>query len=435
MQKVFVLDSGLSPLSPCSPARARKLLSSGKAAVYRRYPFTIALKDRVGGETNPLSIKFDPGASTTGVALVQKDGDVSRLVFGAELSHRGFFISKNLKGRAAARRSRRSRKTRYRARRYDALTDGKKHAVRKHIRSGGGWIAPSLKSRVDNIESWFYKLFKLCPLTDISYENVKFDTQLMDDSTISGVQYQQGALMGYEVREYLLEKWERKCAYCNKTDISLQIEHIIPKSRGGTNRISNLTLACRSCNLKKGTMTAAEFGHPGVNKKANESLKAAAAVNTVRWFIYHRLSEYGLPIHCGTGARTKMNRIKQNYPKAHWVDAACVGVDGESVSLDPSDKVLRITAIGRGNRQMQRVGKKGFPNADARQHVKRRHGFQTGDIVRIMGGKHAGKVVRISETNKKNFAFSDDSKGETFSIAKPQMKIVQRASGYKFSVS
>jgi 5-methylcytosine-specific restriction endonuclease McrA len=65
----------------------------------------------------------------------------------------------------------------------------------------------------------------------------------MQDAEISGVSYQQGELAGYEVREYLLEKWQRRCAYCGKTDVPLEIEHIIPKSRGGSNRVSNLTLA------------------------------------------------------------------------------------------------------------------------------------------------------------------------------------------------
>ena len=45
----------------------------------------------------------------------------------------------------------------------------------------------------------------LCPITAISQELVKFDLQAMDNPEISGVEYQQGTLAGYEVREYLLE--------------------------------------------------------------------------------------------------------------------------------------------------------------------------------------------------------------------------------------
>jgi len=70
MQRVFVLDTKKKPLMPCHPARARKLLKKGKAAVYRRYPFTIILKERVDGQLQPVEIKFDPGSRTTGIALV-----------------------------------------------------------------------------------------------------------------------------------------------------------------------------------------------------------------------------------------------------------------------------------------------------------------------------------------------------------------------------
>ena len=56
--------------------------------------------------------------------------------------------------------------------------------------------------------------------------------QLMANPEISGIEYQQGELQGYEVREYLLEKFGRKCAYCGAENVPLEVEHIIPKSRG-----------------------------------------------------------------------------------------------------------------------------------------------------------------------------------------------------------
>ncbi|MEQ9669428.1 RRXRR domain-containing protein [Coleofasciculus sp. G2-EDA-02] len=36
--RVFVINQNLEPFSPCHPAKARKLLSCGKAAVWKRYP-------------------------------------------------------------------------------------------------------------------------------------------------------------------------------------------------------------------------------------------------------------------------------------------------------------------------------------------------------------------------------------------------------------
>ena len=70
-----------------------------------------------------------------------------------------------------------------------------------------GWLPPSLKSRVFNIETWVNRLRKVCNVQAISMELVRFDTQLMENPNIAGVQYQQGELMGFEVKEYLLEKW------------------------------------------------------------------------------------------------------------------------------------------------------------------------------------------------------------------------------------
>ena len=70
MQRVLVIDRNKKALMPCHPARAKELLKSGKAAVYRRFPFTIILKEREGGDTQPVALKIDLGSKTTGLALV-----------------------------------------------------------------------------------------------------------------------------------------------------------------------------------------------------------------------------------------------------------------------------------------------------------------------------------------------------------------------------
>ncbi|MFP4655090.1 MAG: RNA-guided endonuclease IscB, partial [Methanohalobium sp.] len=146
-----------------------------------------------------------------------------------------------------------------------------------------GWIPPSLQSRVDNIQSWVRKLMKLIPISSISYENIKFDTQLMKTPEIEGVEYQQGTLQGYEVREYLLEKFQKTFVYCCGQDVQLEIENIVPRSRGGSDRVSNMAIACHDCNQNKCNMTAEEFGHPEVHDKARKPLKDTAVVNSTRW--------------------------------------------------------------------------------------------------------------------------------------------------------
>ncbi len=384
--RVFVLNKNRQPLDPCKPARARILLRTGRAKVLRRYPFTIILTEEV---TEPIThnhqLKVDPGAKVTGLAIVQSN----RVIWGAELTHRGFQIRDSLTKRRTLRRSRRNRQTRYRQPRF---------LNRKRPK---GWLPPSLMSRVQNILTWVKKLTRFCPITGISQELVRFDTQKLENPEISGVSYQQGTLYGYEIREYLLEKWHRKCAYCGATDTQLEIEHIVPKSIGGSERVSNLAIACHSCNQAKSNQEIEQFlsGRPNVLKRilsqAKKPLADAAAVNATRWKLYNELKLTGLPVEVGSGGLTKFNRCSQNLPKTHWLDAVCVGTSTpEQLIIKDVKKPLIITATGHGSRQMCRTDKYGFPVRYV-PRFKLIKGYQTGDIVKavVTKGKKQGVYV------------------------------------------
>jgi len=202
MSHVFVVGTNKQPLDPIHPGHARVLLTQGKAAVWRRYPFTLILKTSVQNpRVSSLRIKIDPGSKTTGLAVV--NDTTGQVVFAAELVHQGDKIAKRLQDRRAVRRSRRQRKTRYRKPRFANRRTKKK-----------GWLAPSLESRISNIETWVKRLCRICPITAISQEVVRFDLQAMEHPDIAGIEYQQGTLAGYEIREYVLEKWGRQCTYC-----------------------------------------------------------------------------------------------------------------------------------------------------------------------------------------------------------------------------
>ena len=427
MSKVFVLDTNYKPLNPVHPGRARILLSQGKASVFRRFPFCIILKVAVDQPIlADLRVKLDPGSQTTGIAVVNDaSGEV---VFAANLIHRGKDIKKRIDSRRGVRRLRRSHHTRYRAPRFNN---------RKRKR---GWLPPSLESRIANVLTWVSRLRRYCPITAISMELVKFDMQKMENPEISGILYQQGTLQGYETREYLLQKWGRACAYCGKQNISLQIEHIVPRTKGGTDRISNLTLACEKCNLAKGTQDINEFlkKKPEVLKRilaqAKAPLKDAAAVNATRWALYERLKATGLPIECGSGGLTKFNRTTRALPKDHWIDALCVGL---STPLQITiDKVcpLIIAASGHGIRQMCQTDKRGFP-IRYRQRKKHYFGFQTGDMIRVSipkgnhSGEHVGRVtVRASGSFKMRTASGE------ISFSHKRCRMLQRHDGYQYSI-
>ncbi|MEQ9235992.1 RNA-guided endonuclease IscB [Coleofasciculus sp. E2-BRE-01] len=393
--RVFVINQNQEPLNTCHPAKARKLLSSGRAAVWKRYPFTIIMRREV---KKPIvkehRLKIDPGSKVTGLAILEG----LRVVFGAELTHRGFAIKASIEDRRAIRRSRRHRHTRYRKPRFNR-------------QRAAGWLAPSLQHRVDTTLTWVNRLRKLAPISSISMELVRFDTQRLNNPEITGIEYQQGELFGYEVREYLLNKWKRKCAYCGASGVPLQIEHIYPKSKGGSNQISNLCLACESCNRKKGTQLLEQFlkKKPEILQQilaqAKSPLKDATAVNSTRWALYHQLTATGLPVKAGTGGTTKFNRTRLGLPKTHWLDAACVGQSTPENLITGNINPLVIKATGHGNRQMAQIDKFGFPRRKkdgsyrVRTRTKEFHGFKTGDIVRAIvptgknKGTHIGRVT------------------------------------------
>jgi 5-methylcytosine-specific restriction endonuclease McrA len=271
-------------------------------------------------------------------------------------------------------------------------------------------------------------------------ELVRFDPQAMEKPDIEGCQYQQGTLAGYELREYLLDKWARTCAYCGKQNISLQIEHIVPRAKGGTDRVSNLTLACEKCNLAKGTQDIAVFlkKKPDLLKRilaqAKAPLKDAAAVNTTRWALYARLKAIGLPIECGSGGRTKFNRTTRKLPKSHYLDAACVGVSTPETLTIEGIIPLLITATGHGCRQMCLMSDAGFPRTKPKQkHFN--HAFRTGDMVRALVPaplKNAGvHVGRMSAKAHGGFSIATCN-GTVTDIGKKYCRRLQRADGYGY---
>ena len=397
---VFVIDTNKRQLNPITAKQARRLLEKGKAAVWRQYPFTLILQTAIDSPTiRPLTLKFDPGSKVTGIALLDREN----VIWAAELEHRGYQIKNALLSRRQLRRSRRNRKNRYRKPRFD------------NRKRSDNWLPPSLEHRILTTQTWVKRLMRYAPITELWIEKVKFDMQQMQNPEIFGVEYQQGILAGYQVREYLLEKWGRECTYCGKKDVPLQIEHIYPKSKGGSNRVSNLCLSCEKCNQKKGNKPVEEFlkKKPDLLKKikskAKKPLLDAAAVNATRNKLVKVLSNL-LPTLTATGAQTKYNRTRLNLEKKHWIDAACVG-DIDSLKL-LTNQSLKIKCNGHGTRQMCRTNKYGFPVRYV-PRFKFVFMFQTGDIVKavVTSGKKIGQYIgRIATRSTGSFNISTRDK-------------------------
>lgn len=398
---VFVLDKNKHPLMGCSHARARILLKTGRAAVFKRFPFTIILKDRVGGYAQRVRVKIDPGSKTTGIAVVREN----TVVFGLNIEHRGETIRNQIESRRMIRRQRRSRKTRYRQPRFENRQRCK------------GWLPPSILSRIANMETWVKRLQRLIPVFSLSLESVRFDLQKLENPDIQGVEYQQGTLTGFELREYLLELHQHRCMYCNgaSKDPVLNIEHIVPKNprsgMRGTDKVSNLGIACVSCNQAKDNVSLQEWLDalsksrldldkmrvkliPFVLKRRNGFYIHASAVNVMRNELVRRLSAI-LPLEVGSGGLTKFNRINNGFRKDHWIDAACVGESGTCIKIDTELNPLNIKALGHGSRQFCRMDKYGFPRTKPKKQDMSVNGFRTGDMVKadVIKGKKAGRYI------------------------------------------
>ena len=419
---VFVVDTLKQPLNPVHPGQARLLLKQGKAAVFRRYPFTIILKEEVTEKPKNIILKIDPGSKFTGIALVQDN----QVIWGAELQHRGQQIKDVLTSRRQLRRGRRGRKTRYRQPRF------------LNRNRSEGWLAPSLQHRVDTTLTWVKRLIRYVPIGSLAVELVKFDLQKQSSPPISGVEYQHGTLYGWEVREYLLAKFNRTCQYCGATNKPFEVDHVHPRSKGGSDRVSNLTLACHDCNQAKGNQDVRDFlkGKTDllnrVLKQAKTPLKDASAVNSTRWKLFNCLKELGLSVKTGSGGLTKFNRKRLKVPKSHWQDASCVGQVPDNLVFK-TNQPLRIKATGHGRRQRCRTDKFGFPKSHAPK-AKFFQGFQTGDLVSasIPKGKFAGQYTgRIAIRFRPSFVLQLPDK--KFDVHPKYLTHIHRNDGYNYA--
>jgi 5-methylcytosine-specific restriction endonuclease McrA len=428
MSRILVVDQERRPLMPTTPARARILLKSRQAAILRRFPLVLILKDTLPeAVVEPLRVKLDPGSKTSGIAVVNER--TSEVLWAAELTHRSQEIHSALLKRAAARKGRRARKTRYRRARF------------QNRRRPAGWLAPSLLSRVLHLLTWVRRLQRWCPVGAIAQELVRFDLALLQNPEIQGQEYQQGTLFEAEVKNYLLTKWQHQCAYCQASASRLEIDHVHPRSRGGSHRVSNLVIACRACNQAKADQPIEVFlaDRPDLLGRIQAQLKTpladAVAVNSTRWRLYEELQALSLPVEVGTGGRTRWNRSRMALPKTHWIDAAVVGASTPDRLRLRHVRPWLIEATGRQSRHMVNVDEFGFPRGRAKGPGCVQ-GFKTGDLVKatVTKGKKVGVYVgRVAIKSDGYFKITGRPFGMVEGIHARYCTPLHRKDGYSYS--
>ncbi|GAB2491385.1 hypothetical protein HNR10_001441 [Nocardiopsis aegyptia] len=291
---------------------------------------------------------------------------------------------------------------------------------------------------METTASWAGRLARLAPVRVAHVERAAFDTHALSAGRpLEGAAYQQGTLRGFEVREYLLAKFGRTCVYCGATDTPLNIDHVHPRSRGGSDRVANLVLACIPCNQAKADRPVEEFVTDPktlamIRAQAKAPLRDAAAVNATRWALWRSLDER-LPTRVGSGGRTKWNRTRNRLPKSHTLDALAVGK--LDTITEAARTVLSVACTGRGSYARTTPDKHGFPRL-RRSRSKQYFGFATGDLVRALvpvgkrKGSHSGRVLVRA---RGNFDITT-AHGRQAGINHRYVRLLQRVDGYAYTL-
>ena len=298
-------------------AKVRVLLKQQKAKVVHRCPFTIQLLYDSTDYTQPVSLGIDAGSRHIGVSATTE----TKVLYEADVTLRNDIVDL-LSTRREARRTRRSRKTRYRKPRFN-------NRIRKD-----GWLAPSIQQKVDTHLTVVHKATEILPVSSITVETASFDIQKIKNPDISGTGYQQGEQLDFwNVREYVLFRDGHTCQCCKgkSKDPVLNVHHIESRKTGG-NAPNNLITLCGTCHkgYHKGTVTLPKAIHRGMK------FKDATFMGVMRWAFYNRMKEtyepLGIMVNMTYGYITKNSRIEHNLPKDHFIDARCISGHPDATS-------------------------------------------------------------------------------------------------------
>ena len=392
---VYVLSYAGQALMPTeNHAKVRVLLKTRKARVIKRCPFTIQLLYKSTTYTQNVTLGIDAGSKHIGVSATTEN----KVLYESDVTLRNDIVDL-LSARRTLRRARRNRKTRYRKARFDNRVHGKNK----------GWLAPSVKQKVDSHLMVVNKVCRMLPITKVIVETASFDIQKIKNPDISGTDYQQGEQLGFwNVREYILFRDGHECQCCHgkSKDPVLNVHHIESRRTGG-NAPNNLITLCETCHkgYHRGTVTLPKTIHRGMR------FKNAAFMGIMRWAFYNRLKELyvakGIFVALTYGYITKNTRIEHGLPKEHCVDARCISGHPDAI---PPKEVFYQKKVRCHNRQIHKltINKGGARKRNQTSYDV--HGYHLFDKVRyqkkpyfIFGRRKSGFFdIRTLSGNKVN---------------------------------
>ena len=354
--RVYVLNFNKQPLTPCHPARAKKLLRQGKAKVYRRTPFTIKLTYLIENpKFKEMTIGIDSGSKVIGSAVTDDEGNVYYL----GETYQRTDIKKKMDQRRMYRRTRRNRKTRYRQPRFL----NRRNSIKNNR------YPPTIRSKYDAHDREIRFIASILPVTKLRIETATFDPHALKDPSIiyHPWTYQKGTLFKYyNMKAYILDRDKYTCKYCKgkSKDSQLNVHHIIERSNGGSDNEANLITLCKTCHDKvhSGSIFLAKIGH-------RSQLNHATHMNILQNMLKRQLTFTET-----FGYISKVIREAFNLPKSHCYDALAASVTNQIKLRFKTTQCLIKKCVSKGDYQLTKgirseksinVGKiKGFRKFD-----------------------------------------------------------------------
>lgn len=344
---VYVLSNTGKALMPTERyGKVRRLLRTGKARVVRREPFTVQLLYETPEQVQEVSLGVDAGTGHIGLSATTDRKEL----FSAEVTLRRD-IQNLLATRRESRRTRRYRKTRYRAPRFD------------NRRKPDGWLAPSVEQAVESHLRLIRMVHFLLPVSRTVIEVAQFDTQLLKNPDITGTYYQQGEQLGFwNTREYVLFRDGHTCQHCHgkSKDTILNVHHIESRKTGG-DAPNNLITLCETCHK------AYHRGEIRLKIKRGQSLRDAALMSIMRWEVYNRAKREFGNVKTTYGYITKHTRIANGLEKSHRVDARCISGNPQ---VKPCSKAFTMLQLPRHTRSLHvsKPSRKGIRRSTIASH-------------------------------------------------------------------
>lgn len=390
---VYVINQDGKPLMPCKPAIARLLLKTNKAKCIKRTPFTIKLLYQAKEYTQSITLGIDTGSKTVGSAAVSG----SDVLYMSEIQLREDIKGK-MERRRAYRRARRYRKTRYR----EARFENRKNSTKENR------FTPTLVSKLDSHLKEITFAKSILPITKVIIETGTFDPHALKNPKVlkNKKLYQKGINYGFaNTKAYVLHRDNYKCQHCKGTSgvKRLEVHHILPKSKGGSDDEVNLITLCRKCHkaLHKGKIKLKSNG------KRKGQLNHATQMNIIRSQLLKRLPEAIETF----GFITKEHRQLAGLPSEHYYDAVAIALQGKK-PVFKTDALLHKKCVAKGDYQQTKGvrSEKAVPTGKIQ-------GFRKFDKVRYMGkeyfikGRMSTGYAVLMDIFGKKISFSDAPKG------------------------